>query len=234
MSDDILLEVIATTPEDARIAAAAGANRIELIASQQEGGLTPPLDLIQQITAESPIPVNVMIRPHSRSFYYTPEELGQMVHDIRQIAAHTQASALVLGVLNASGQIDEPALQQLLAAADGLPVTFHRAFDEIADQEQALYTLSRYPSITRILTSGGQASVLDAKDTIIRLNRIAQQQQIGLIAGAGLTLESLDEFVRGTGVQEVHLGSAVRQDSNIHLPLDAKRIRQAKAALLVR
>lgn len=52
MSPTILLEVIATTLEDARIAAAAGADRIELIASQEEGGLTPSLDLIQQITAE--------------------------------------------------------------------------------------------------------------------------------------------------------------------------------------
>ncbi|WP_231584289.1 copper homeostasis protein CutC [Paenibacillus dauci] len=232
MSPTILLEVIATTLEDARIAAAAGADRIELIASQEEGGLTPSLDLIQQITAESPIPVNVMIRPHSRSFHYNSAELEQMVHDIRQITAHTSASALVLGILNASGHIDETALQQLLAAAGELPVTFHRAFDEISDQEKALYTLSRYPAITRILTSGGHDTVLDARDTITRLNQIARQHQISLIAGAGLTLETLGEFVRDTGVQEVHLGSAVRQESNIHLPLDAARIRQAKAAIM--
>ncbi|WP_046213692.1 copper homeostasis protein CutC [Paenibacillus wulumuqiensis] len=232
MTNAILLEVIATTAEDARIAAAAGADRIELIAAQQQGGLTPEMNLVQQITAESSIPVHVMIRPHSRSFQYTADELEQMVRDIRQVTEHTQAAALVLGVLNDRQQVDEPALNRLLEAANGLSVTFHRAFDEIRDQEQALHTLARYPGITRILTSGGQPSILDARDKIVRLDKIARQHQIRLLAGAGLTLDTLGEFVRDTGVQEVHLGSAVRQQGDIHLPLDAERIRQAKAILL--
>ena len=42
-----LLEVIATTVADARLAAQAGANRLELVTAMGEGGLTPSLGLIE-------------------------------------------------------------------------------------------------------------------------------------------------------------------------------------------
>ncbi|WDF50499.1 copper homeostasis protein CutC [Paenibacillus sp. KACC 21273] len=224
------LEVIATTPEDAMIAEQAGADRIELIAAQQEGGLTPSLGIIEYITETVHIPVNVMVRPHSRHFRYDHAELNSMMRDIRHIS-RTGAAAIVTGVLTEDGQIDTNALERLLDAADGKPFTFHRAFDELDDLERGLDMLSRYPQITHILTSGGQPSVLQAVDQMIALNRLATQYPIQLIAGAGLTLQSLADFVTNTSIQEVHLGSAVRIHSDINLALDPVRIAQAQQLL---
>lgn len=225
-----VLEVIATTPEDAMIAGQAGADRIELIAAQQEGGLTPSLGLIEYITESVHIPVNVMVRPHSRHFVYDHAELSSMVRDIRHIS-RTGAAAIVTGVLTKDRQIDIIALERLLDAADGKPFTFHRAFDELDDLERGLEILSRYPQITHILTSGGQPSVLQAVDQMIALNRLATQYPIRLIAGAGLTLQTLAQFVKDTLIQEFHLGSAMRINSDINLSLDPARIAEAQRIL---
>lgn len=225
-----ILEVIATTPADAIIADQAGADRIEWIAAQEEGGLTPSLDSIEQMTESVSIPVNMMVRPHSRHFVYEDADLMRMVQDIRHIS-RTGVAAIVTGVLTADRQIDMIALERLLDAADGKPFTFHRAFDELDDLERGLDILSRYPQITRILTSGGQPSVIQATKQMITLDRLARQSHIQLIAGAGLTLQNLASFVKDTSIQEVHLGSAMRANSDIHLALDPARIAEAQRIL---
>lgn len=225
-----ILEVIATTPADAIIADQAGADRIEWIAAQQEGGLTPSLDSIEQMTESVSIPVNMMVRPHSRHFVYEDADLMRMVQDIRHIS-RTGVAAIVTGVLTADRQIDMIALERLLDAADGKPFTFHRAFDELDDLERGLDILSRYPQITHILTSGGQPSVIQATEKMIILDRLASQTHIQLIAGARLTLQNLASFVKDTSIQEVHLGSAMRVNSDIHLALDPARIAEAQRIL---
>ncbi|HWQ07459.1 MAG TPA: copper homeostasis protein CutC, partial [Holophaga sp.] len=73
-----MLEVIALTPDEARLAESAGADRIELITAFGEGGLTPGIGLVKRTVAAVRIPVNVMVRPHSRSFRYSPEDLAAM------------------------------------------------------------------------------------------------------------------------------------------------------------
>jgi copper homeostasis protein len=45
----VLLEVIATTVADARLAAQAGADRLELVTAMGEGGLTPSIGLIEAV-----------------------------------------------------------------------------------------------------------------------------------------------------------------------------------------
>ncbi|WP_322907605.1 copper homeostasis protein CutC [Paenibacillus sp. SGZ-1009] len=230
----IALEVIATTAEDARIAEAAGADRIELICAQGEGGLTPSLGMVEQIVAQLTIPIHVMIRPHSRNFTYSQDDLDMMLRDVRYVA-RSGATALVLGVLDGHARIDEHALQRIIDAAQqqqsAIQITFHRAFDETTDLHESIHTLGQYPLITRILTSGGQPSVLEAVDEFPQLIQLADQHSLSLIAGAGLTLETLGDFVRRTGTREIHLGSAVRQQGNILFPLDADRIRQARHIL---
>lgn len=225
-----ILEVIATTPADAIIADQAGADRIEWIAAQQEGGLTPSLDVIEQMTESVSIPVNMMVRPHSHHFVYDDADLTQMVQDIRHIS-RTDVAAIVTGVLTADREIDIIALERLLDAADGKPFTFHRAFDELDDLERGLEILSRYPQITHILTSGGQPSVIQATEPMITLDRLARQSHIQLIAGAGLTLQNLASFIKETCIQEVHLGSAMRINSDIQLALDPARIAEAQRIL---
>ncbi|WP_308638077.1 copper homeostasis protein CutC [Paenibacillus silvisoli] len=228
----MLLEVIALTPEDARQAAACGADRIELVSAIEEGGLTPALSIAEEITAESAIPVHVMIRPHSRSFRYSDEDMAQMIASMKELRRF-RLGAFVLGVLTAEQTVDEEKLKRLLDAADGVPVTFHRAFDEARSLEEAFETLAKYPLIRTVLTSGGKPSALDAQDQIARLVQLGGSLGSApeVLAGSGLTPETIAGFVQRTVVRAVHFGSGVRQGGKAAAPIDPQRMAAVLAAL---
>src|SRR5688572_7423487 len=70
--------------------------RIELCAALSEGGLTPPVSLMEKVCKESPIPVHVMIRPRSGDFLYSDDEFELMKSDIRH-AIKSGAAGVVFG-----------------------------------------------------------------------------------------------------------------------------------------
>jgi copper homeostasis protein len=226
----MLLEVIATTVWDAITAERNGADRIELITGISEGGLTPSLGLIEEVRAAVSIPVRVMVRPHARSFIYDDSDIAVMRRDIRHIAA-VGGLSIVMGMLRPDGRIDEKALEVLLEEAAGLPVTFHRAFDEVADQLEALEVLLRYPQITDILTSGGRPTAPEGAERLAVLERLTSGQPLSILAGSGLTAAGLRDFVRDTGVHRVHFGSAVREQGDPLRPVDSERVSEIRAIL---
>lgn len=236
----MLLEIIATTADEAVTAVTHGADRVELISAFDQGGLSPSetqitsvLDALKKLEQTNPnpkmIPVHAMIRPHSSSFVYDKADLSEMVKQIakmRSLGVH----AFVLGTLDAHGMIDTSSLERLLEAAGDRPVTFHRAFDEAADQEEALFTLMKYPQIKWILTSGGQPSVLDAVGQIKSLIELSSGGGITIMPGSGISVASLPGFISATGARAVHLGTGVRT-GGIHSPIDGSLVMQARQAL---
>jgi len=226
----VLLEIIATTVADARLAAQAGADRLELVTAMGEGGLTPSVGLIEAVAAAVDIPVNVIVRPHSRSFIYDADDYAVMLRDVRAAKA-AGANGVVIGMLTAEGEIDRDGLARTIDAADGLAITFHRAFDEARDLQQALDVLLEFKAVTNVLTSGGKSSVLDAKETLRELVRQASGSHCTVLAGAGLTVDAVAGFVRATQVQAVHFGSGVRVGGNGLAPVDAAKVAQVRALL---
>lgn len=224
----MILEVIATSLSEAKVAEQAGADRIELITGFQEGGLTPSYGLIAAVVKEVQIPANVMVRPHSYSFVYQEEEIRTMLEDIR-IIRELGAAGIVIGCLSPEQKIDTAALERLLDAAKGLDVTFHRAFDEVTDQHEALDLLMNYPQISRVLTSGRKKSVLDAVEEIASLVKRTAGKKPAILAGSGLTVEALPAFLAQTGVSEVHFGSGVRYHQDSRQPIDPLLIANAVA-----
>jgi copper homeostasis protein len=231
----VLLEVIATTVADARAAAHAGADRIELVTAMGEGGLTPSIGLIEAVVAAvaipaARVPVNVIVRPHSRSFVYDADDYAVMLRDVRAVKA-AGANGIVIGMLNADGGIDREGLVRAIDAADGLAVTFHRAFDETRDLREALDVLLGFDAVTNVLTSGGKPSVLQAQTTIRELVRQAHGSRCTVLAGAGLTVDAIAGFVSSTQVEAVHFGSGVRVDGNGLAPVDAEKVALVRALL---
>ncbi|WP_433944360.1 copper homeostasis protein CutC [Paenibacillus sp. SN-8-1] len=222
------LEIIAYTLADAKIAHAAGADRIEVITGPAEGGLTPSLGLVEEIREHSSIDMRIMVRPHSRHFCYDADDIQTIIRDTR-LFNRLGIDGFVFGALTPERKIDEELLRRFIEAADGLPVTFHRAFDKVLDQEEALITLSKFPEVTHVLTSGAKSVVTDAVDTLLRLQDLASNSgHLRVIAGAGLTVHALDDFLRSSGISEVHLGSGVRVKNHILQPLDANLITKAR------
>lgn len=226
----VLLEVIATTVADARLAAQAGANRIELVTAMGEGGLTPSIGLIEAVVAAVGIPVNVIVRPHSRSFVFDADDYAVMLRDVRAIAA-AGANGVVIGMLTADGEIDRDGLARAIDAAVGLAITFHRAFDEARDLQKALDVLLGFDAIGNVLTSGGKPSVLQAEETIRALVRQASGSHCTVLAGAGLTVDAIAGFVHATQVEAVHFGSGVRVGGNSLTPVDAAKVARVRALL---
>lgn len=134
------LEVIALDAADAQAAEQGGADRIELVSAMSEGGLTPSYGLIEQVISRVSIPVYVMIRPHSRSFCYSADDLQVMTQDIR-VSRELGAAGIVIGALTDEGEVDCSFLQTCLLSAKGLGVTFHRAIDSSAHLVRALESI---------------------------------------------------------------------------------------------
>ena len=204
-----MIEIIAATLEDAKKIEVYGGDRIELVSALSEGGLTPSFGLVKSVIESVSIPVNVIIRPHSQSFFYSEEELEIMKQDIR-MARELGANGVVIGALNEKNQICELSLQTLLEAAEGMEVTFHRAIDELDDPDEGVKILASYKLINRILTSGGKGSLSQNTEMIRKM--IDQSEHIQIMVGGGLNFENVIEIMKETNAPEYHFGTAVRFD----------------------
>jgi copper homeostasis protein len=86
--------------------------------------------------------------------------------------------------------------------------TFHRAFDETANLEEALEAVIA-TGADCLLTSGGEPSVAEGAERIAALQTQANGR-IEIMAGGGLTLANLPEIARITRANWLH-GSLIRR-----------------------
>lgn len=207
-----MLEIIASTVEEAVAAEQAGAQRIELVSALSEGGLTPSYGLIRQVVSTVEIPVHVLVRPHSKSFVYSKSDEETIITDI-DLIRELGAAGIVVGSLTADGRVDEGFLGRIIKHKGELSLTFHRAIDSSRDILEAAEVLADFPEVDRILTSGGQATALEGKETIARL--IEEHPDLIILPGSGITLENAETLLKATKASELHVGSAVLQDGVI-------------------
>jgi copper homeostasis protein len=198
----ILVEACVDSVASALAAERGGAGRLELCDNLFDGGTTPSAGMISAVKAAVRIPVFVIVRPRGGGFVYTNDELGVMRLDI-EAAKMLGANGVVVGALTRDARVDVEQLFTLVAAAGGLPVTFHRAFDLARDQQQALESLMQC-GVSRVLTSGGAGTVLEGVGAITSLVRRAAGQ-IEVMAGGGVREDNVQEIVQRTGVREVHV-----------------------------
>ena len=198
-------EVCANSVESCLAAQAGGANRVELCAGIPEGGTTPSYGEIS--TAREMLTttrLHVIIRPRGGDFLYSPIEVKTMLKDI-EMARQLGADGIVFGCLTANGEIDLPAMQELMKASQGLSVTFHRAFDVCCNPEKALEQIIEL-GCNRILTSGQQPT---AEIGIPLLKELQQQasRRIILLAVCGLNEKNIARISSETGIQEFHFSA---------------------------
>ncbi|NGP46274.1 copper homeostasis protein CutC [Bacillaceae bacterium SIJ1] len=227
-----LLEVIALLPEDAKQAEAAGADRLELVTAMGEGGLTPARGVIEAVTRSVSIPVNVMVRPHSRSFQYSEEEKAIILADIEHARA-AGAAGIVFGALDSEGNVDVPFAEDVIQAANGLKVTFHRAIDAARDPVISFQTLCKLGGIDSVLTSGGAKSALLGKENLQAMVASAANSQDApvVMPGAGIDKNNLSELHQALRTSEYHIGSAARKNSSFTEAIDDETVQKIKAIL---
>jgi copper homeostasis protein len=224
-----MLEVIAVRADDALHARDYGAQRIELVAAIEVGGLTPDAALIEHTVRHSGLPVMVMARPHARAFVYDHADMGEVrlaIETSRKLGAH----GIVFGSLDASGNIHTAQLEQVIAWADGLSITFHRAFDEARDIVHAWRTLGRYKGeVSRVLSSGGASDALTGSAILAQLQRT--RCGIDLLVGAGVNADTLPAIASVTQARQFHSGAGAREQGRFDQPLSRPAIQAMRAYL---
>jgi len=198
----MIKEACVETFEEAIWAEKLGANRIELCSDLASDGLTPSLELMQKTCLELKIPVMVMIRPRAGNFVYSDEEIGQMKSEI-DLAKKTGAAGVVFGLLTTDNKIDKKNTQILAEYAQPLPVTFHKAIDELENPVEGVWVLKEIVGIKRILTSGGKPTALEGQETIRKMIKEAGGKIIILVAGKVFN-SNVEEIQKLTGAKELH------------------------------
>jgi copper homeostasis protein len=206
MSNHVVVEICVGDLESALQAAFGGADRVELCANLSAGGTTPSAGVIAEACRRLSIPIHVLVRPRAGDFLPSPAELAAMRLDI-ETAKNLGAAGVVFGMIRPDGTIDRDQTAKLADLARPLSVTFHKAFDQTRDPEEALVTLITL-GVDRVLTSGCRPTAQEGTDTLKRLVEHSRRR-IAIMAGGQLTAENVGPLISKTGVREIHLGSAV-------------------------
>lgn len=213
-----MLEVIAETMEDALRIDQSCANRIELVSSIDQGGLTPNLELIESITRRVSIPVRVMIRPHSESFVYDKKSRN-IIFETLEYIKNTKAEGIVFGALKNSKSIDFELLDTIVKRKKHLKLTFHRAIDALESGfEESLNKLIEYP-VDTVLTSmnGGTATENIERYKLFKIK--FDYHNVELLAGSGLNANNIEDFIIKTKISSIHIGKAAKIDNNISVDM---------------
>ena len=244
-----ILECCVDSVESAIAAKEGGADRLELCAALMIGGISPGIALFEQVKACCDLPVRVLLRPRFGDFLYTAHEFQILK---REVALFGQAGAegVVIGCLQADGNLHMGQMRDLMAEAGDMKVTLHRAFDVCADPIRA-YGEAGELGIDTILTSGQKRECLMGMPLLKELCKL--QKETGgpqIMAGAGVTPDVIRQFLAQTditiydlsekkvldsGMQyrkaDVPMGLPVMDEYNI-FRTDSQVVAEAKKALL--
>jgi copper homeostasis protein len=195
------IEVAVETPDDARIAEAGGADRVELSAALDLGGLTPSVGLFEEVRASTRLPVVVMIRPRPGDFVYSDDEFRIMARDI-EVYRPAAPAGFVFGALTADGKVDQQQCRLLLDRAKSVPCVFHRAFDRCPVPSAALAELIDL-GFARVLTSGRESTALAGSTNIAEMHNIAHGR-IELLPCGRIRSANAETVVRVSRCHQVH------------------------------
>lgn len=190
-----------TSPEEAVASFEAGAGRAELCQTLHVGGLTPRTDVVEATLSAVSSPIFALVRPTADTFRLTPDEIDELIDQVATVVS-LGVDGVVIGILDRTGRVDRKALNEIVAAADGRPVTFHRAFDEVEDLLGTLETLIR-ADVDRVLTSGGASTAWEGRETLRELVT-ASGNDITVLGGGRIRRNHVRRLVEETGLTEVH------------------------------
>ena len=223
-----LLEVIVTSRQEAIEAERYGADRLEVVRSLEEGGLTPEINVASAIAEAVSIPVRVMLRERDSMAIANKEELGRLLEAAQELAA-LPIDGLVLGFV-AGSAIDIRSLGELLAAVPRCPVTFHRAFESVGQPPAAIQALKQFRQIDRILVRLGDDMKAPRMGDLVQWQRLAAPE-LQFVVGLGLRRENISRLREQPELQEVHVGRLLREPETVGGRLSRAKFIELKSAL---
>jgi len=235
------LEVIAFDIQSCQLAADNGADRIELCANPHEGGTTPSYGMMKAARKSTQIQVFPIIRPRGGDFLYTAAEFEAMKDDIKA-AKDIGCEGVVIGMLNEDGSVDVERCQELVELANGMDVTFHRAFDRVNDAFKSLEQIIAI-GCKRILSSGLTPTAIDG---IPMLKTLVSQAvgRIKIMPGSGVRSENIMQIAEETGAicfhssarksleSQMNYFNSSMKENLVQVSLDGIEVNQLKKKLI--
>lgn len=213
----ITFEICAGNLEDVYSITGLNVDRIELNSALELGGLTPSLATLKKAKELFPGKIVTMIRPRTGGFLYGDKEYEVMIDDAKLMLEHG-ADGIVIGFLKGDGTIDEERLATFceIAKSYNKEIVFHRAFDHVKDDDEAIEVLIKH-GVNRILLMGKEGMSFD--ECAARVGRLEAKygDQIELLAGGGLNPENVNDFINKSKVRQVHgTCKELRLDKSTH------------------
>lgn len=196
-----LLEVAVSNVDDAVAAWSRGADRLELNAALELGGLTPPAGLVHAVRASVPIPIIAMIRPRAAGFTYSDREIDLMCDEIGRMG-DAGVDGCAVGALHYDGSIHAGAVARFRSRIGTGTFVFHRAFDVSGYPSLALPRLIDL-GVDRVMTSGGAMSAEMGIPRIRSLREIAGAR-LEILPAAGIGPHNAATVLADTGCRQLH------------------------------
>lgn len=212
-----LLEVIALHEHDARRAEDGGADRVELLGTMDEDGLSPEPALVEKVRNSIDIPLRPMVR--LRPGFGTDGGEATRLRGLIWSYLDAGADGVVLGFLNGHGDVDTEVIQALVGEGDW-PWTFHRAIDHVLDARRAWQVLPTLPRLDQVLTAGSPRGVEHGLDDLLQTITEVPQAASLIMAGGQLEPEHVPWLVRA-GVRSFHIGRRARPQGTYKAWVDA-------------
>lgn len=206
-------ENCANSVESCLEAQRAGIDRVELCAGIPEGGTTPSYgDILVARKLLTTTKLHVIIRPRGGDFLYSDVEKEIMLEDVR-MARRLGVDGVVFGALTAEGDVDMEFMRQLMKEAEGMSVTFHRAFDVCRDPFLALEQIIEL-GCHRILTSGQMPKAEEGVELLRELVERASERII-IMPGCGVNASNIAHIAEVTGAREFHFSGRSKRESGM-------------------
>lgn len=207
----IQIEICAPSLTSAIRAQNGGADRIELCAGLELGGLTPSASTILAARKRLKISICVLIRPRAGDFVYNEDE-WKIIQDDIVFCRENGCDGVVVGCLKNDGTFDSEKMRKMYELAYPMEIVCHRAFDRTINAEAALRELIEL-KYHRVLTSGQSATAFEGKEKLKKLVTLADNK-IEIMPGSGIDLSNLKNLIGYTQARNFHLSAKQTVNSN--------------------
>jgi copper homeostasis protein len=215
------LEVVVLQADDAQRAAEGGADRVELVGSMNEGGLSPEPALVAAVRRSTSVQLRVMLR--LRGGFGTDGGEATRLKGLASAYMDAGADGIVMGFLNGHSEIDLEVCTEL-ADAGGWRWTFHRAIDSALEIHKAWRDVRTLPGLDQVLTSGSARGLKFGLDDLVSRARSDRAVAALIMAGGGLAPEHVP-WLAQAGIRAFHIGSPARPQRSYKAYVDPALVR---------
>ena len=189
---DIIKEVCVDNITDAINAVKLGADRIEFCSKLDEDGLTPKTEDLISLKKIVSCPIRVMVRPHSKSFIYSEQDLKEMKKTINLFKQY-DVDGVVFGCLNTNMELDIKKIKYLTEISKPLKVIIHKAIDLTSSPLNSLKQLIEIKQINGVLSSGGTDTAEHGINSLKKMIAISPPD-FEIISAGKITNENLEHL----------------------------------------